>query len=92
LRAGRSEAFDFFERLGCPAPSVSLPLLALNSSSPLARVLGALIQILLRGATSGSVKHRFDTQLAGRRVADDQLRSAPVQSSETKSPMLGSTR
>jgi hypothetical protein len=47
----RSEGFDFFERLECPAPSVSLPFLALNSSSPLARVLGALIQTFVRGAT-----------------------------------------
>jgi hypothetical protein len=79
LRPDRSEAFDFFERLEWPAPSVSLPLLALNSSSPLARVLGALILILLPGATAGWAKHRFDTQLAGRRVADNQLRSGPVQ-------------
>ena len=54
--------------------------------------LGALILILMPGATARSAKHRFDTQLAGRHVADHRLRSAPVQRSETKSPMLGSTR
>src|SRR5690348_17513796 len=67
----RSEGLDFFECLECPAPSVSLPFLALNSSSPLARVAGRAHTNLASRCNGSLSRAPLRHVIANRRVAGE---------------------